>query len=271
MIKVTDLKKTYPGKVPVHALKGVSFEIPPGQFVAIMGPSGSGKSTLLHQLALLDEPTSGQILLDRLDVSTLTDRKRTAFRLQHLGYVFQEYALIPELNALENAFLPLMLLGMRRKDYIHTTTELMKKVGIGDRLYHLISELSGGEQQRVAIARALVNKSKILFADEPCANLDTENKGIVLRLLRTLCDELGQTILMVTHEPEQREFTDRVIWFRDGLIEKEEMVSTEERENARRKAFRTDIATNIDFLNNFHGGHGNDRHVKETGEDRNAA
>lgn len=254
MISVRDLKKTYPGRVPVHALKGVSFDVPKGQFVAIMGPSGSGKSTLLHQLALLDDPTSGSILLDGLDVSTLTDRRRTAYRLRHLGYVFQEYALIPELNALENAFLPLMLLGMRRKDYIYTTTELMKKVGIGDRLHHLISELSGGEQQRVAIARALVNRSKILFADEPCANLDTENKGIVLRLLRTLCDDLGQTILMVTHEPEQREFTDRVIWFRDGLIEKEEMVSKEERENARRGAFRTATETNTDFLNNFHGG-----------------
>jgi len=213
MIKVTDLKKTYPGHVPVKALKGVSFDIRPGEFIAIMGPSGSGKSTLLHQLALLDEPTSGQILLDGLDIATLTDRKRTDFRLRHLGYVFQEYALIPELNALENAYLPLLLLGISHRDYIKRTTDLMEKVGLGDRLHHLISQLSGGEQQRVAIARALVNKSKILFADEPCATPDTENKGIVLRLLRKLCDELGQTILMVTHEPEQREFTDRVIFF----------------------------------------------------------
>jgi putative ABC transport system ATP-binding protein len=254
MISVKDLKKTYPGRVPVHALKGVSFDIPKGQFVAIMGPSGSGKSTLLHQLALLDDPTSGEILLDGLDVSTLTDRKRTAFRLQHLGYVFQEYALIPELNAIENAFLPLMLLGMHRKEYMRATRELMESVGIGDRLHHLISELSGGEQQRVAIARALVNKSKILFADEPCANLDTENKGIVLRLLRKLCDELGQTILMVTHEPEQREFTDRVIWVRDGLIEKQEMVLAKERKSAMDKAFLTDQSGNGKFLNDFHGG-----------------
>jgi len=243
MIKVTDLKKTYPGKVPVHALKGVSFEIPSGQFVAIMGPSGSGKSTLLHQLALLDKPTSGQIFLDRVDTAGLTQGKATDFRLRHLGYVFQEYALIPELNAIENAFLPLMLLGMKRKEYIRVSTELMERVGLANRLHHLISELSGGEQQRVAIARALVNRSKILFADEPCANLDTENKGIVLRLLRHLCNELGQTILMVTHEPEQREFADRVLWFRDGRLVKEESIGKDVQEDAIHNGYRTDVSS----------------------------
>jgi putative ABC transport system ATP-binding protein len=253
MIKVTDLKKTYPGHVPVKALKGVSFDVQQGEFIAIMGPSGSGKSTLLHQLALLDEPTSGQILLDGLDIATLSDRKRTDFRLRHLGYVFQEYALIPELNALENAYLPLLLLGISHRDYIRRTTDLMEKVGLGDRLHHLISQLSGGEQQRVAIARALVNKSKILFADEPCANLDTENKGIVLRLLRKLCDELGQTILMVTHEPEQREFTDRVIYFRDGVLEREEVISNATREEAMHSAYLTDQTANSEFLNHFNG------------------
>jgi putative ABC transport system ATP-binding protein len=253
MIKVTDLKKTYPGHVPVKALKGVSFDVQQGEFIAIMGPSGSGKSTLLHQLALLDEPTSGKILLDGLDISTLTDRKRTDFRLRHLGYVFQEYALIPELNALENAYLPLLLLGLTHREYIKKATDLMEKVGLGDRLHHLISQLSGGEQQRVAIARALVNKSKILFADEPCANLDTENKGIVLRLLRKLCDELGQTILMVTHEPEQREFTDRVIFFRDGLIEREETISNETRKAALHSSYLTDQSANSEFLNHFNG------------------
>jgi putative ABC transport system ATP-binding protein len=242
MIKVKDLNKTYPGKVPVHALKGVSFEIPSGQFVAIMGPSGSGKSTLLHQLALLDKPTSGQILLDSVDIGGLSQGKAADFRLRHLGYVFQEYALIPELNAIENAFLPLMLLGLKRKEFMRVSTELMGKVGLSNRLHHLISELSGGEQQRVAIARALVNKSKILFADEPCANLDTENKGIVLRLLRKLCDDLGQTILMVTHEPEQREFADRVLWFRDGRLVKEECISKEVQENAMRNEYRTDVS-----------------------------
>ncbi len=248
MIKVTDLKKTYTGKIPVHALKGVSFEIPSGQFVAVMGPSGSGKSTLLHQLALLDKPTSGRILLDGIDTATLSQSRATDFRLRHLGYVFQEYALIPELNAIENALLPLMLVGMKRKEFIRVSTELMSKVGLSSRLHHLISELSGGEQQRVAIARALVNRSKILFADEPCANLDTENKGIVLRLLRKLCNELGQTIVMVTHEPEQREFADRVLWLRDGLLVKEETIDRAVREDALRNGFRTDVSSDPDYL-----------------------
>ena len=248
MIKVSGLNKIYPGKVPVHALKDVSFEIPSGQFVSIMGPSGSGKSTLLHQLALLDTPTSGRIELDGIDISGLSQKRATDFRLRMLGYVFQEYALIPELNAIENAFLPLMLLGMGRKEYLRVSAEMMEKVGLSNRLHHLISELSGGEQQRVAIARALVNKSKILFADEPTANLDTENKGIVLRLLRHLCNELGQTILMVTHEPEQREFTDRVLWFRDGRLEKEELISREDQQEALHNGYRTDESTDPDFL-----------------------
>jgi len=248
MISVTNLVKTYEGHVPVHALKGVSFEVQAGEFLSIMGPSGSGKSTLLHQLALLDTPTSGRILLNNVDVSHLSDNMKTDFRLRNLGYVFQEYALIPELNALENAFLPLMLLGYKRKEFLKTTGEMMIKVGLSNRVHHLISQLSGGEQQRVAIARALVNNSKILFADEPCANLDTENKGIVLRLLRQLCDDLGQTILMVTHEPEQREFTDRVLYFRDGRLEKEERISSEVQKNALRHGYRTDISTPADQI-----------------------
>ena len=256
MIKVRDLKKTYPGHVPVKALKGVSFDVSQGEFIAIMGPSGSGKSTLLHQLALLDEPTSGQILLDGIDVSTLSDRQRTDFRLRHLGYVFQEYALHPRTERPRERLSPADYCWECAEESISIPPlELMRKVGLGDRLHHLISQLSGGEQQRVAIARALVNKSKILFADEPCANLDTENKGIVLRLLRKLCDELGQTILMVTHEPEQREFTDRVIWLRDGLIEKQETVTIGSRQNTISNAFRTDISPGHDAPpDNSHGG-----------------
>jgi putative ABC transport system ATP-binding protein len=222
IISVTGLKKTFGGAVPVEALKGLDFEIVAGEFVGIMGPSGSGKSTLLHMLALLDEPSSGRIIVGGTDVSTLSTVQKTDFRLNNLGYVFQEYALLPELNALENVYLPLMLLGASFRDCEVKARQMMETVGLAQRTKHMISQMSGGEQQRVAIARALVNRSKILFADEPCANLDTRNSEIVMKLLRQLCDERKQTIVMVTHEPEHKTYTDRIIWIRDGSVDREE-------------------------------------------------
>ena len=206
----------------MEALKDVDLQIGEGEFVGIMGPSGSGKSTLLHMLALLDDPTAGKIIVDGTEVETLSSMQKTSFRLNKLGYVFQEYALLPELNALENVCLPLMMLGAPAREYRRAAMEMMETVGLGKRAKHLISQMSGGEQQRVAIARALINKSKILFADEPCANLDTKNSGIVMNLLRQLCDERKQTIIMVTHEPEHMQFADRIIWIKDGMIEREE-------------------------------------------------
>ncbi len=222
MISVKNLTKTYEGKVPTQALKGVSFDVPRGEFLAIMGRSGSGKSTLLHQLGLLDTPTNGEINIAGKNVLKLSPKEKTKFRLNELGYVFQEYALLSELTSLETAYFPLMVKGIKRSEYIEKATEILKKVGLGDRLDHLPHELSGGEQQRVAIARALVNNPKILFADEPCANLDSESSRTILNLLKTLNKELGQTIVMVTHEPDDKKFVDRVIWLKDGLIEKEE-------------------------------------------------
>jgi putative ABC transport system ATP-binding protein len=222
MIKVENLKKIYPGKVPTPALKGVSFEIEGGEFIAIMGRSGSGKSTLLHQLGLIDIPTEGQIVIDGVDVLQLSDSQKTAFRLQYLGYVFQEYALIAELNALENVYLPAFALGGDHDGYKKRAQEVLEVVGLGDRLDHYPHELSGGEQQRVAVARALINKPKILFADEPTANLDSVSSKVVLELFQRLNEELGQTIVMVTHEPEDRKYVERVIWLKDGLIEKVE-------------------------------------------------
>lgn len=224
MVKVDNLKKTYQGKVPTQALKGVSFEVNGGEFIAIMGRSGSGKSTLLHQLGLIDIPTDGKILIDNIDVLHLSEYRKTLFRLQHLGYVFQEYALIAELTALENVYLPAFALGGNRNDYKKRGEDILEIVGLGDRLNHYPNELSGGEQQRVAVARALINQPKILFADEPCANLDSISSKVILELFQKLNRELGQTIVMVTHEIEDKKYVDRIIWLRDGAIEKVEKI-----------------------------------------------
>jgi len=221
MIKVKNLKRFYVmGKVGVHALKGVSINIEKGEFVGIMGPSGSGKSTLLHQLGLLDTPTSGEIMIAGIDVIGLSEREKTIFRLNQLGYVFQEYAILPELTAVENVYLPSMMIGKKKERYLKTSIDILETVGLGERLYHRPHELSGGEQQRVAVARALVNKPKILFADEPCANLDTESSRHILELLGKLNEELDQTIVMVTHEDWHKKYVDRIIYLKDGLIEK---------------------------------------------------
>jgi putative ABC transport system ATP-binding protein len=223
-IKVKNLKKTYFGKVPTYALRGISFEILEGEFIAIMGKSGSGKSTLLHQLGLLDAPTEGELLIDGVDVLKLSDHEKTIFRLQRLGYVFQEYALILELTALENVFLPAFALNGFNQSYKERALDILDKVGLKDRADHRPNELSGGEQQRVAIARALINNPKILFADEPTANLDTNSSREILELFKKLNKELGQTIVLVTHEPDDRKYVDKVLWIKDGLLEKEEKI-----------------------------------------------
>lgn len=220
MIKVKNLKKTYPGKVPTPALKGVSFEIADGEFVAIMGRSGSGKSTLLHQLGLIDTPTEGTIHIGAEDVTALSDMEKSKFRLERLGYVFQEYALIMELTARENVWLPALAYGKDPDHCWEHAAKLLDLVGLAGRLDHYPNELSGGEQQRVAVARSLVNSPRVLFADEPTANLDSMSSKAVLELFRKLNKEQGQTIVMVTHEPEDKEYVGRVIWLEDGLIEK---------------------------------------------------
>lgn len=231
MIEVTDLKRMYRlGLVEVAALRGVSIRIGRGEFVGIMGPSGSGKSTLLHQLGLLDTPSSGTILLDGTDVSRLSGEERTQFRLMHLGYVFQDYALVSELNVMENVAIPAIMQGRPLPECYAAATDVLKEVGLEKRLGHLVHELSGGEQQRVSIARALVNRPAILFADEPCANLDTENSRTVLELFRTVNRDLGQTVVMVSHEPWHMEYFDRIIFIRDGLLDEERM----EREGMKR-------------------------------------
>jgi putative ABC transport system ATP-binding protein len=222
MIEVSDLKKIYLlGQVEVAALKGVSLSIQKGEFVGIMGPSGSGKSTLLHQLGLLDTPSGGHILIDGTDVSQLDDEERTRFRLLHLGYVFQDYALVAELNVMENVAIPAIMQGKPLPECYAAAKHVLAKVGLEKRLDHLVYELSGGEQQRVSIARALVNTPSIVFADEPCANLDSENSRTVLELFRAVNRELKQTIVMVSHEPWHMEYFDRIIFIRDGVLDEE--------------------------------------------------
>lgn len=220
MITVTDLIKTYGGRVETKALRGVSFDVADGEFVDIMGRSGSGKSTLLHQLGLLDRPTSGRLTLGNTDALALPERARARFRLQQLGYVFQEYALLSEFTALENVALPAVANGLSGHAARRRAHELLDLVGLGARAGHRPSELSGGEQQRVAIARALVNRPVILLADEPTANLDTESARTVLDLFARLNRERGQTVVMVTHEIEDAVYANRIIWLKDGLIER---------------------------------------------------
>ena len=217
VISVKDLCRIYKlGKVDVHALNGVTLDITEGEFVGIMGPSGSGKSTLLYQMSLLDRPTSGLVTIQGKDVGGLTDHQRTRFRLNHCGYVFQDYALVPELTTEENVFLLPMAQEKPDTESIDTAREILGKVGLSNRLSHLPRELSGGEQQRVAIARAMVNKPDIIFADEPCANLDSVNSKRILELFKELNQENGQTIVMISHEDEDIEYFDRVIRIFDG-------------------------------------------------------
>lgn len=219
MIKIKDLHKIYRrGPVATHALKGVNLEVRAGEFIAVMGRSGSGKSTLLHILGLLDAPTSGEFLIEDRDMLRLTEREKARFRLEKLGYVFQEYSLLPEMTILENVYLPALSLGSEN-NHRKRASALLETVGLGGRLTHHPGEVSGGEQQRAAIARALINRPKILFADEPTASLDLTSSRIVMELFKKLNKELGQTIVMVTHEPDDERYVDRVVWLKDGLVD----------------------------------------------------
>ncbi|HWQ63482.1 MAG TPA: ABC transporter ATP-binding protein [Methanospirillum sp.] len=219
MIRADHVSRVYSlGKTTVHALRDVSFTISPGEFVGITGASGSGKSTLLHIIGLLDQPTSGTLTINDTSINELSEDEKTEFRLQNLGYVFQDYALVPELSVLENVFLPAKARGMPKDEYLRKSEEILSQVGLGHRMYHKQNELSGGEQQRVAIARALINTPKILFADEPCANLDSKTSRNILDLFKRLNEEYSQTIIMVTHEEWHEEYMCRMIILSDGEI-----------------------------------------------------
>jgi putative ABC transport system ATP-binding protein len=217
MIEIRDLKKLYHvGEVDVQALRGVNLSVARGEFLCVVGPSGSGKSTLFHILGGLTPPTSGEIHIDGRDLLKMSDAERTELRKRTVGFVFQKYNLLPTLTAEENIEIARDIAGRPEKD--SHFDEILKLLGIAGRLHHKPRALSGGEQQRVAIARAIVNQPVILLADEPTGNLDTENSQIVLDLLRNLNRKFGQTILMITHNPEAAAYGDRIVKMRDGKI-----------------------------------------------------
>ena len=223
MIRTKNLHRIYHlGVVEVPALRGISFEVHHGDFLGLMGPSGSGKSTLLHLLGLLDFPTDGTIEINGADVAEMDDDERTDYRLRKMGYIFQDYALIAELTVLENVMVTAMAQGKSEDECREASRDVLSTVGLSHRLNHLPRELSGGEQQRVAIARSMVNRPIILFADEPCANLDTENSRAVLDQFHTINEELGQTIVMVSHEEWHKKYFHRIVYLKDGQIDRDE-------------------------------------------------
>ena len=220
IIEAKKIVKTFKnGEVFTHVLKGIDIGVEEGEFLSIMGRSGAGKSTLLYQLSLLDDPTSGEIYIEDQDVLKLTNTQRTTFRLEQMGYIFQDYALVPELTAVENVAVPLMMQGDSTKRAFERAEAILNELGLTKQTHNLPSQLSGGEQQRVSIARAIAHKPKILFADEPTANLDGESARKVIDVLKEL-NKKGQTIIMVTHEQEYGLETDRIVHLSDGVIDK---------------------------------------------------
>lgn len=218
IIKAKNIYKVYKdGNGEVAALKGVDLEVGAGEFVAVTGRSGSGKSTLFHQLGLIDSPTSGQLIINQTHTSLLTEAQKTAFRLSNIGYIFQDYALIPTLSAKDNVILPLVMSGCSLVEAEKLAEGVLGSVGLAGRGHHLPSQLSGGQQQRVSIARAISHNPKIVLADEPTANLDHETSLVVMAVFRKL-SERGITVIMITHEDDYAKLTDRVVTLFDGKI-----------------------------------------------------
>ncbi len=218
MIELTNITKSYQmGEMMVHALRGVDLTIEEGEFVAIMGPSGSGKSTLMNLIGCLDIPTGGNYTLDGIDVSQMTDDEQARIRNQRIGFVFQQFNLLPRTTAVKQVGLPLMYAGYGRSDRTNRAKEALTSVGLGDRIDHKPDELSGGQQQRVAIARALAPNPSIILADEPTGALDTQSGTEILNIFKELNSQ-GMTVVMITHDPEVAEAAKRIIWIRDGVI-----------------------------------------------------
>jgi len=223
MLEIKKIKKIYQmGKVKVEALRGVSFYIDKGEFVAIMGPSGSGKSTLMHIIGCLDQPTEGNFIIGGKDVSKLNDDRLAEIRNKKIGFVFQQYNLLSRTNILHNVEIPLIYAGLKSKQRRKLAMQALESVGLSDRVKHKPNEISGGERQRAAIARALVNDPLIILADEPTGNLDTKTGEEIMKIFYKLHQQ-GNTLIMVTHEAEVARHARRIIHLRDGLIEKDEV------------------------------------------------
>jgi putative ABC transport system ATP-binding protein len=219
IIDIRDLRKTYVmGSDTINALKSVTLQIYKNEYVALMGPSGSGKSTLMNLLGCLDTPSSGQYLLNGIDVSQMTDSELAEVRNKEIGFVFQTFNLLPRMSSLENVALPLVYAGMKQAERIEKAEQAMEAVGLKDRMTHRPNELSGGQRQRVAIARALVNNPAIILADEPTGNLDTKTSIEIMGIFEQI-HKLGNTVILVTHEPDIAEHAHRIVRLRDGLIE----------------------------------------------------
>jgi len=224
VIAVEEVHKYYDlGETKVHALRGVDLKIEPGEFVAIMGSSGSGKSTFMNMLGCLDKPTSGRYFLEGTDVSRLDKKALAAIRNKKLGFVFQGFNLLSRTTALENVELPTLYAKMDKQERLERAKEMLRLVGLGERLDHFPSQLSGGQQQRVAIARALANRPSILLADEPTGNLDSRTSVEIMQIFQALNDQ-GLTIVLVTHEPDIAQFAKRIVVFRDGKIRHDNLV-----------------------------------------------
>jgi putative ABC transport system ATP-binding protein len=218
---MTDIKKTYRrGREEVHALRGITLDVADGEFIAILGPSGSGKSTLMNLIGLMDRPTEGRLEIGDRSVELLNEKEMTALRRDTIGFVFQQFLLVPTMTALANVQLPIYFAG--RPNGGDRARELLEKVGLKERMNHLPSQLSGGELQRVAIARALANRPAVIFGDEPTGNLDTKNSRNIFDIFEKLNREQGQTIVVVTHDTELARRAPRVIHVRDGKVEGEE-------------------------------------------------
>ncbi len=221
IVELDNVTKTYDlGKVKVKALRGINLKVKQGEFLIIMGASGSGKSTCMNMIGCLDVPTSGRVLLDGINISTLSESKLALIRGRKIGFVFQQFNLIPSMTALENVELPMIFQGVDKKTRRERATKLLNQVGLGRRLEHKPNELSGGERQRVAIARALANNPSLILADEPTGNLDSKAGREVMKILTDLHKE-GKTVVMVTHDPSLINYADRIVHIKDGIILKD--------------------------------------------------